>query len=66
MKLYIKEWRKRKGMSQKELIELSGVSKATIYYLENDLYDHAPQMSTLRKVADALRIKTTTLFSMPK
>lgn len=51
----IKEFRRRKKMSQEELAQLSGVSRATISFLENELPQNV-ELNTLKKLADALQV----------
>jgi transcriptional regulator with XRE-family HTH domain len=49
----LKEWRERRALSQLDLAEASGVSRATIINLEkgNEAFP-----STVRKLAHALRV----------
>lgn len=57
----IKEIRESKGMSQTELSEKSGVSRATIWKLETD--DKAVTMtSTLQNIAAALGVSLDEIF----
>ena len=57
----IKEIRESKGMSQMELSEKSGVSRATIWKLETD--DKAVTMtSTLQNIAAALGVSMDEIF----
>lgn len=65
MTIYLKEWRNKKEMSRAQLVRKSNVSRATIWYLENNP-EHAPKMDTLEKLANAMNIKVASLFSMPK
>ncbi|MEU7165999.1 helix-turn-helix transcriptional regulator [Streptomyces morookaense] len=53
--------RRRRGMTQEQLAEASGVSVATIRKLERNDRDSA-RMSTLRQLAQALGVKTTDLM----
>lgn len=57
----IKEIREKKRMSQAELAEISGVSRATIIRIEN-----TPEVvintKTLEKLASALDVSIRTLF----
>ncbi len=57
----IKEFRERLNMSQEELAERSGISRATISMLENDSAKEA-LTSTLRALASALGTTVTDLF----
>ena len=54
--------RRARGLSQRELAKVSGVSPATIYELETGRRP-APRPSTLRKIADALSVEVTDLTS---
>lgn len=60
-KYKIKERREKMGMTQAELIDKSGISRATISILENggniDI-----KVSTLRSLAKALRCSPGALF----
>lgn len=57
----IREIRESKGISQTELSERSGVSRATIWKLETD--DKAVTMtSTLIKIASALGVSLDEIF----
>ena len=57
----IKELRERKRMSQAELSQLSGVSRATIIRIENT--DNVViNTQTLERLAKALNVSVKTLF----
>jgi transcriptional regulator with XRE-family HTH domain len=56
-----KERREKLGMSQIELIQKSGVSKATISALENGDCIPDIKISTLQKLANALKCSITSL-----
>lgn len=58
MQLNIKRARMEKGISQGALAKKSGVSRATISYLENNP-DAVTTTETLKKLACALRIKVS-------
>ncbi|MBQ1929238.1 MAG: helix-turn-helix transcriptional regulator [Bacteroidales bacterium] len=61
MEYKIKEIREKKRMSQAELAELSGVSRATIIRIEsNDSV--VINTKTLEKLASALNVSVRTLF----
>lgn len=62
MKYKGKERREKLGMSQIELIQKSGVSKATISKLENGNSDMEIKISTLQKLAAALKCSITALI----
>ncbi|MFS1304407.1 helix-turn-helix transcriptional regulator [Streptosporangium longisporum] len=54
--------RKRHGLTQRELADLSGVSKSLISKIEQGVVTE-PQMATVHKVARALRMNTSTLLN---
>lgn len=56
----VKELRKRKGLSQEELTENSGLSLRTIQRIENGETD--PTGETLRRIADALKVNPDELI----
>lgn len=56
----VREIRRKRGLSQKELAEAADVSQATIAQLETGRKD--PSVKTLRKLSDALDIDIATLF----
>lgn len=60
----LKEMRRRKGWSQKDLARESGVGQDTISGIESGRYEARP--STLRKLADALDIEVADLFREPE
>ncbi|NQT73582.1 MAG: helix-turn-helix transcriptional regulator [Chloroflexi bacterium] len=51
----LKELRKKRVLSQRDLADISGVSHATINRLENGLQE--PRFKTIRKLAKALKVK---------
>lgn len=57
----LREVRKRRGLSQQDLAELSGVSVSLIRKLEQGEREDA-RVETLRKLAEALRVPTTSLM----
>ena len=59
----VKEIRRRKGLSQKDLAEESGVGQDTISGIESGR--HEPRPSTLRKLADALEVEVADFFREP-
>ena len=59
----VKEIRRRKGWSQKELAEESGVGQDTISGIESGR--HEPRPSTLRKLANALDVEVADFFREP-
>ena len=61
VKYKIKERREKLGMSQSELIKKTGISRAQISALENG-NEIDVRISTLSKVASALKCSVTSLF----
>jgi transcriptional regulator with XRE-family HTH domain len=61
MEYKIKEIREKKRMSQAELAEISGVSRATIIRIES-AEDVVINTKTLEKLASALGVSIRTLF----
>jgi transcriptional regulator with XRE-family HTH domain len=59
----VKEIRRRKGWSQKDLADESGVGQDTISGIESGR--HEPRPSTLRKLADALDVEVADFFREP-
>ena len=58
------EYRRRQGLSQRDLAEMSGVSPSTIYEIEKGRREAKP--STLRKLATALGVEVTNLIAEEK
>lgn len=56
----LKYWRKRRGLSQEELAKRAKVGRSYLARLETARQD--PTLSTLEKLARALRVKVTRLF----
>ena len=61
---HLKEWRERRGLSQRRLGALSGVHQISIHRLETGQLD--PQLSTLLKLCDALSITLNQLVGVAK
>ena len=61
---FIQEIRKEKGLTQKELAELIGVSDKTISKWENG--NSSPDTSMLMSLSEALEITVNELFSADK
>jgi transcriptional regulator with XRE-family HTH domain len=59
----LKEIRRQKGWSQKDLADESGVGQDTISGIESGR--HEPRPSTLRKLAEALGIQVADFFKEP-
>jgi transcriptional regulator with XRE-family HTH domain len=57
---YLRDFRVRKLMTQKELAKASGVSQVTISFIENQLSE--PMELTKQKLARALKIAPEKLF----
>ena len=58
---HLRELRRSRGLSQKELGEVAGVASGTVYRLENGLRGAYP--GTVRKLAGALRVTPEDLLS---
>lgn len=61
MEFRIKEIRESKGMTQKELSEKAGITRATIWKLETG-EEEVTTSKTLLKIADALGVSIGELF----
>lgn len=59
--LRLREWRRRRALSQAELATLAGVTKATIVALEKP-DPRTPHPRTLRKLAAALGVEPHELY----
>jgi len=64
MKTRLQEWRKRQGLSLRQLGELSGVHYVSIAKLEAGEID--PQLSTLLKLCRALHITPNQLVGVAR
>lgn len=60
MKILIRNYRKRKGMSIVELAKLAELSKSTISNIENNIV--SPTMNQMENLAKSLEVKITDLF----
>jgi transcriptional regulator with XRE-family HTH domain len=60
MALLLKQWRERRGLSLRQLGELSGVSYPNLHGIETGKLD--PRLSTLERLARALGISVRDLF----
>ena len=61
MRFAVKELREKKGITQEQLAEISGVSRATISMLETN-ETKVCNSSTLTKLAEALNSPVSNLF----
>ena len=61
VKIHLSEMRRSKGISLRQLSELSGVSKSAIDLIETEQV--SPTLDTLCKIAKALDVDVTSLFS---
>jgi transcriptional regulator with XRE-family HTH domain len=59
--LLLRDYRRRRALTTRELGARAGVSAVTVTMLENG--HRQPHMSTLRKLADALGVDPEALFS---
>ena len=57
----LKEIREEKGFSISKLAKISGVTRQTIYRLENE-EDESVKSKTLKSLAEALGVKVTDFF----
>jgi len=63
-KLYLRDWRTHRGLTQAALAERSGVHVITISATESGRYTNL-RLATLEKLARALRVKVPDLFFEP-
>ncbi len=56
----VKEWRDRRGLTQEQLAGKAGISRGYLARLETARQD--PKLSTLEKIARALRIDVAKLL----
>lgn len=61
MNTRLKEYRKKRKLSQRELSKISGVSRGTIGDLENNV-ERVYKTDTLEKLSNALNVGVKTLF----
>ena len=62
-RIYLLEWRGKRGLSVEKLGELAGVSPGMISLIENRKSAGSPE--TLEKLADAMQISVGELFAPP-
>lgn len=58
----IKQYRKRRGLTQRELAETTGLSRSYLGDIESDRYN--PSVKTLRAIAETLQIPTEKMFGV--
>lgn len=58
--MHIKEWRDRRGLTQEQLADKAGISRGFLARLETARHD--PKLSTLEKIAKALKIDIAKLL----
>lgn len=63
MKLYVRDWRLRRGLSQEEAARRAGIRQATWSKLERGLT--TPHRVTLEAVARALAVQPARLYRRP-
>ena len=56
----VKEWRERRGLTQEQLAEKAKISRGYLARLETARQD--PKLSTLEKIARALKVDVTKLL----
>jgi transcriptional regulator with XRE-family HTH domain len=56
----VKAWRERRGLTQEQLANRAGVSRPYLARLETARQD--PKLSTLEKIAKALKVKVAALL----
>lgn len=64
MSIYLKQWRKKRGLTQVQLAELSNVGRAYISHLEAGI-NEAPSKVVINALASALDITPGQLFEDP-
>jgi len=60
MAMRVKEWRERRGLTQEQLAEKAGISRGFLARLETARHD--PKLSTLEKIAKALKVDIAKLL----
>jgi len=56
----VKQWRERRGLTQERLAAKAGISRGYLARLETARQD--PKLSTLEKIAKALKVDVTKLL----
>lgn len=62
----IRKYRIRKELTQQELADMTGLSREYICDIENDSRNKHPSISTIGRVADALKIEMWKFFQKGK
>ncbi len=57
-----RELRKKRGLTQKELAELTGLDQSNISDWENPNYEYTPQISTLKRLANGFDVPLIVRF----
>ena len=60
MKVLINKARKEKGITLRQLEQMTGISKSTLNLIENEKF--SPKLTQLEKIAVALDVRITDLF----
>lgn len=60
MAMRVKEWRERRGLTQEQLADKAGISRGFLARLETARHD--PKLSTLEKIAKALKVDIAKLL----
>ncbi len=63
-RLRLREWRQASGLSQDQLAQRCGISRATIGFIEND-NRRAVLPTTVERLAQALALEPADLFRLP-
>lgn len=61
---YIKELRKKKALTQRQLAEAAGVDFTYLSKIENDRLEHSPSLKTLQTLADVLQTDELDLLAL--
>ena len=66
MQIRLREWRKLRGLTQRELANKAGVSAMTVIRLERNAASPSPTLSMLERLAQVLGIAVTDLLPKKK
>lgn len=64
-KLFLREWRRHRFLSMRDLAWGAGLALETVRRLESPSSDTSPQSRTLRKLAKALDVRPVDLYRLP-